>query len=322
MATARETGVGLLALLIACLLLAGCRGGTTSPPSGAPAAGAGTVGTAERPLSMVFVPSVNSEELATSADELAKLLETETGYKFKGSVGSSYSAVVEAMGAGHVDIGWLNPFSYVLAHGKYGVEPLLITTRDGMRSYHGVIITRKDSGINTLQDLKGKKFAFVDPLSTSGTIYPKLAMMSAGIDPDKELGQTLFAGGHDKVVVAVYQKQVDAGAIYGGADRDARDRVQGTIPDVLEKTKVIAKTDPIPNDNVSIRKELPEEMKAKIKAALVKISASDAGRRILGNYDIDGVQPVTDSDYESLRKAAQSLDINLEEAVQPKKKKG
>lgn len=315
MGTAREIGMRLLALPLVVLLLGGCRGGGGT----APADGAAAVGTAERPLTMVFVPSVNSEELATSADELAELLETETGYKVKGDVGSSYSAVVEAMGAGHVDIGWLNPFSYVLAHNKYGVEPLLIATRDGMRSYHGVIFTRTDSGINTLQDLKGKRFAFVDPLSTSGTIYPKLAMMSAGIDPEKDLGQTLFAGGHDKVVVAVYQKQVDAGAVYGGADRDARDRVEGTIPDVLQKTKVIAKTDPIPNDNVSVRKELPEEVKSKLKAALEKISASDAGRRILGNYDIDGVQPVTNADYESLRKAAQSLDIDLEEAVQPKK---
>jgi phosphonate transport system substrate-binding protein len=322
MGSARKIRMRLLTLPLVCLLLAGCRGGgsTTSAPGGsAPTAETEAVGTEQRPLSMVFVPSVNSEELATSADELAKLLETETGYKVKGSVGSNYSAVVTAMGAGQVDIGWLNPFSYVLAHDRYGVEPLLIATRDGMRSYHGVIITRNDSGINSLQDLKGKKFAFVDPLSTSGTIYPKLLMMSAGIDPDKDLRGT-FAGGHDKVVVAVYQKQVDAGALYGGADRDARDRVQSTIPDVLEKTKVIAKTDPIPNDNVSVRKELPEEVKTKLKAALQRISASDAGRRILGNYDIDGVEPVTDADYEPLRKAAQSLDIDLEEAVKPKKK--
>src|SRR5215217_5578275 len=117
------------------MLVAGCRGGgnqTASTSGGqtaeAPAESA-AVGTAERPLQMVFVPSVNAEELATSADELAKLLEGETRYKVKGSVGTSYSAVVEAMGAGHVDIGWLNPFSYVLAHNKYGVEPLLITKR-------------------------------------------------------------------------------------------------------------------------------------------------------------------------------------------------
>jgi phosphonate transport system substrate-binding protein len=318
-------GNRLLALPVALALLAGCRGGGNAPagPSGGPVATGGTteaVGTAARPLTMVFVPSVNSEELAASADQLAKLLETETGYKVKGSVGTSYSAVVEAMGAGHVDIGWLNPFSYVLAHNKYGVEPLLITKRSGSRTYHGVIITRTDSGINALSDLKGKKFAFVDPLSTSGTIYPKLSLMAAGIDPDKDLAQTIFAGGHDKVVIAVYQKQADAGAIYAGKDRDARDRVQGTIPDVLEKTKVIAKTDEIPNDNVSVRKELPADVKTKLKTALQNVMATDAGRRILENYEIDGVESVTDADYDSIRKAALSLNIDLEEAVKPKKK--
>jgi phosphonate transport system substrate-binding protein len=308
----------LLSVSAALLLLAGCRGGGNAPATSTPP-GVEAVGTAEHPLTMVFVPSVNSQELATSADELAKLLETETGYKVKGSVGTSYSAVVEAMGTGHVDLGWLNPFSYVLAHNKYGVEPLLITKRSGSRTYHGVIITRTDSGINNLMDLKGKKFAYVDPLSTSGTIYPQLAMMAAGIDPKKDLGQTIFAGGHDKVVIAVYQKQADAGAIYGGKDRDARDRVQSTIPDVMEKTKVIAKTDPIPNDNVSVRKELPAEVKTKLKTALQKVMATDAGRRILENYEIDGVESVTDADYESIRKAALALNIDLEEAIKPKK---
>jgi phosphonate transport system substrate-binding protein len=240
----------------------------------------------------------------------------------KGSVGTSYSAVVEAIGAGHVDIGWLNPFSYVLAHSKYGVEPLLITMRNGARTYNGLIITRTDSGINTLKDLKGKTFAFVDPLSTSGTIYPKLLMMANGIDPQKDLKQSIFAGGHDKVVIAVYQKQADAGAIYGGGGgggNDARGRVVATIPDVMEKTKIIGTTDAIPNDNVSVRGELPAEMKTKLREALLKIDATDAGKRLLENYDIDGLAPVQDSEYESLRKAAQALDINLEEAIRPKK---
>jgi phosphonate transport system substrate-binding protein len=258
--------------------------------------------------------------LAASADELAKLIEKETGLKVKGSVGSNYSAVVEAMGTGHIDIGWLNPFSYVLAHNRYGVEPLLITTRHGSRSYDGVIITRKDSGINSLKDLKGKKFAFVDPLSTSGTIYPELAMMAAGIDPKKDLGQTIFAGGHDKVVIAVYQKQADAGAIYGGGGSDARARVETTIPDVMDKTKVIAHTDQIPNDNVSVRQELPGDIQSKLKTALLKITGTDDGRRIFETYDIDGLQPVKDTDYDSIRKAAEALDINLEQAIQPKKK--
>jgi phosphonate transport system substrate-binding protein len=207
----------------------------------------------------------------------------------------------------------------VLAHNKYGVEPLLITTRHGSRTYNGEIITRTDSGINTLKDLKGKKFAFVDPLSTSGTIYPQLTMMAAGIDPKKDLGQTIFAGGHDKVVLAVYQKQVDAGAIYGGVS-DARARVESTVPDIMAKTKVIAHTDEIPSDNVSVRHELPTEVKAKLKAALLKIAASDDGKRILENYDIDGLQSVKDSDYDTIRKATEALDINLEQAVQPKKK--
>ena len=78
--------------------------------------------------------------------------------------------------------------------------------------------------------------------------------------------------------------------------------------------------DQIPSDNVSVRQELPAEVKSKLKAALLKIARSDDGRRILENYDIDGLEPVKDSDYDSIRKATEALDINLEQAIQPKKK--
>ena len=104
---------------------------------------------------------------------MAELLNKETGLHFKTSVATSYAAVIEAMGAGKVDIGWLATFSYVLAKDKYDVELLLIVQRFGSPFYRGQIMVRSDSGINSLKDLKGKSFAFVDPASTSGHLYPK-----------------------------------------------------------------------------------------------------------------------------------------------------
>jgi phosphonate transport system substrate-binding protein len=262
---------------------------------------------------MAFVPSVNASELTASGKDLARMMMQRMGMVVDVRVGSSYAAVVAGMGAGTIDVGWLNPLAYVAAHDKFGVRVLLITERDGATTYRGHILARRGGPVKRLADVKGKRFAFVDSLSTSGTLYPKLLMRANGIDPDRDLARVVFAGGHDKVVLAVYNNHVDAGAIYGGETSDARERVQSTVPDVMAKTAIIARTDPIPNDTVSVRKELPAPVTQKVKDALIEIVQSDEGRRkVFELYGINGLKPATDAEYDSVRRAARAANLNLE----------
>ena len=130
-----------------------------------PCALAEPIGTHKNPLRMMFVPSGDAQVIVKGGQEIAELLKKETGLYFKTSVATSYAAVIEAMGAGQVDIGWLATFSYVLAKEKYDVELLLVVQRFGSPFYRGQIMVRTDSGIDALKDLKGKSFAFVDPAS-------------------------------------------------------------------------------------------------------------------------------------------------------------
>jgi len=162
---------------------------------------------------MAVVPSVEQQQLATSGEQLGKMIEKQTGLSIKMSVPTSYAAVVEAMGANQVDVGWLPPFAYVLARQKHGVEVVLKSVRGGSASYNCLVIARADSGIRKVEDLKGKRFAYVDALSTSGCIYPKILLMNNGYDPEKFFRQTIFAGSHDAAIVAVYNRTVDGGAI-------------------------------------------------------------------------------------------------------------
>jgi phosphonate transport system substrate-binding protein len=218
------------------------------------------------------------------------------------------------MGAGTLDVGWLNPLSYVQAHDRFGVEVLLITERDGATTYRGHLLARQGGPVRHVEDLKGKRFAFVDSYSTSGTLYPKLLMRAHGIDPDRDLARTVYAGGHDKVVLAVYHGQADAGAIYGGETSDARERVLRVLPDVMEKTLVIARTDPIPNDTVSVRRGLPQAITTKVKEALLEIVKSDEGRRkVFELYGINGLRPTDDAAYDSVRRALQAAGLDLDE---------
>ncbi len=286
---------------VAMLALLGC--GTKHPAE---------LGTPGNPIKMAMVPSLDTQKLLASGKDLQVLLEKETGYSFDVSVPTSYVAVVEAMDSGKVDVGWLPPLPYVLAHDKYGVDVALITKRNNAIVYQAVILARTDSGLNTMEDLKGKTFAYGDPLSTSGTLYPKHMIRLMGEDPEKFFANTINAGKHDAVVSAIVGKQVDAGAVYGSESSDSREQVLTSIPDVMSITKVIARSEPIPNDTVSVRKGLPTEMVTKIKDALIKIAASEDGRRILRDlYGIDGFEPAQDSDYNPIRDVAREENITL-----------
>ncbi len=291
---------------------------TKAQPTKAPAKKAPEIGTKDHPIRMVFVPSGNTQTILTGAKHLDDLLYKQTGLYFKSSVSTSYAAAIEAMCAGKADVGWLATFAYVLAHDKCGVNVKLITVRYGRSYYRGQIIVRADSGINKIEDLKGKKFAFVDPASTSGFLYPSALFKEHGIDPDKDFSQKMFAGSHNAVVLAVYKGQVDGGATY----EDARSTIAKDFPDVKQKVKAIAYTDKIPNDTVSVRKDLPEDIQKKIADGLLALSKTDEGKKVLKEiYNIGGLVPGKDSAFDPVRRTAKIMGINLEEAIKPKEKK-
>jgi len=283
---------------------------------------------AQTKLVMAFVPSGESQTILQSGNQVAHLLEVASGYRFESFVATSYAGVIEAMGAGRADIGWLNTFSYVIAHQKYGVEVRLVTVRFGLPYYRAEIIAQSASGINSLADLKGKRFAFVDPASTSGYLFPLARLKKAGYDPAKFFGQTVFAGSHNNVVLAVYQGRAEAGAVF----EDARASVQKTLPDVMQKLKVVWKSDPIPNDTVSFRKDLPADVKDRVSTALLRFSQDPVGLEALKSlYEIEALADYQllvskykvkasslDAFYDPVRDVARYAGITLEDLIKPR----
>ncbi len=236
--------------------------------------------------------------------EIAALLEQETGLKIKASVATSYAAVIEAMGAGKGDIGWLPPFSYVLAREKYEVELLYIVAHFGRPFYRGQILVRADSDIKTLADLKGKNFAYVDPASTSGHLYPKTLLMKKGFNPETFFKQSRFAGSHNAVVLSVMKGEVDAGATYEGA----RAAVAKSFPQVYKNLRVLAYTPQIPNDTICARKGLKQSIKEKIREGLLTVSKSAEGAKLMKQaYGISGLMDL-DGMFNSVRDARRWLD--------------
>jgi len=270
------------------------------------------LGSVENPIKMAIVPYEEAERLVADMKPVVERLEKETGYHYDFSVVTSYAALIEGMGANKVDVGWFGPLAYVLAHEKYGANVILVSIEYGQTTYRSEIIARADSGINSLADLEGKRFAYVDAASASGYLYPRAMLAAAGYDPDTFFAKTTFAGSHDSAVVAVYRGDVDAGAVY----EDARGAVEKALPDVMDQVKVVAYSDPIPNDNVAVRKDLPPEMTNKIKQALLDMAADPEGLKVLAKaIGVDGLATAKDSDYDPVRRAAQALKLDLESQV-------
>ncbi len=289
--------VVLMLVAILALVLAGC-------------GGKAKLGTEKNPIVMSFVPSGDTQQIIASGDQLAQMVQDKTGMVIKANVGTDFAAVREAMGADKAHIGWMNTFNYVLAHEKYGVDVALVTVRYGSTSYKGQIIVRADSGIKSLQDLKGKVMCWVDPNSTSGYIVPRIMLKANGIDPDKDFAKTIEAGSHNNVVTQVYNGDCDAGATYV----DARSSVEKDIPDVKEKVIAIATTADIPNDNVSFVKDFPADQRKQIVDALLEISKSEDGKKLLNDiYSIEGLEVADDSFYDAFRAELSKAGINIED---------
>lgn len=298
------------------------------------------VGDPERPFTMYFVPSVDAEGIALSADKITADLETRMAQKIgrpfhiESAVPANYIAVVEAFGTDKADFAALNTFSYILAHDekKYPVEAILSVVRgENEHTYRGEIVTHVDSGITKLEDLAGKKFAFTDPASTAGFIMPAKLLKDRGI----QLGEQVFGQKHDIVVTMVYQRQVDAGACYYSPPRfeiangdtlevvrDARAKVMTQFPDVTEKVKILAFTDEIPNDPWVVRTNLyadPAEQKRVVDAlvsSLLEYAQTAEGKTALDQlYSISGLARANDATYAPLRQALGEAGLDLQKIL-------
>lgn len=266
------------------------------------------LGTRDNPVKIYFTPSVDANSIATNSDHFLKFMEKTTGLYFKSGIPSNYIAVVEAFGSARADIAVMNSFGYLLANTKFGAEAKLKTLRHGKDYYAGAIFVSEKSGIKSLKDLQGKKFAFTDASSTSGYLFP-LKILN---DSNVKLGNTTFAIKHDNVITMVYQGQVDGGAAfysdaYDGQIKDARERVLTQFPDVEKKVKILKITDKIPNDPFVFRKGIPADITKKFIDGLNKYLATPEGKQTFKNiYAVDGVIPATDKDYNSLRAVLKS----------------
>jgi phosphonate transport system substrate-binding protein len=295
----------IIALALPLVILAGCGQSPSSP----------------KVLRVGFVPAEDAQQVIQNAQPLVEILQERLKMEVQPFVATDYTGVVEALRVNKLDIAFLTPASYVLAKNESNVRVALKSERKGSPFYYAAIITRADSGIKKLEDLRGKTFAFGDPLSTSANVFPRKLFHEKGIDPVRDFKQILYSGGHDATVLAVLNGKVDAGATYANSP-DGNDTAWARYlknPDDIKKIHAIAYSEPIPADNLVFAESLDEGLAKQIEEVFLELSRDPKGQKMLRDlYQIDGFVPATDKDYDSVRQAFAIAGIQLKEALKKK----
>ena len=258
-------------------------------------------------LVLAFIPQENPDKLIGDIDAIIDYLEEEMGAPVKGFVAQDHAAAVEALRNGEADISFMGGLPYVLAHAETGAQVILAELYRGKPNYHGRIFVRKDSGIEKVEDLRGRSIAFADPISESGYLYPLEIFVGAGLlkrgqDPHDFFGQVYFAGGYQQAIQAVAEGFVDAAGVSIYA-------LMLLPPDQQSKVRSIALTPPIPSHAVIARKGIDPALRDAFVAAMLKLNRPEHRYLLKHVYGPEGYVRAQPADYERVADLARAYGL-------------
>ncbi|MFZ7092451.1 phosphonate ABC transporter substrate-binding protein [Primorskyibacter sp. 2E233] len=260
----------------------------------------------------------NAQDRMNSYACLQNYAAEELGVEVKLFAPADYNGVIQGLLGGTLDMAWLGASSYAATYlqDPEAVEPVLVKQNlDGSIGYHSIGFARKDSGITSLEDLKGKTFGFGDPNSTSGYLIPSIeipAETGATMDSGDYFGEVKFTGGHEQTIVAVYNGDINGGVTWADAQGNWEDgynsgalrkAVDAGLVDMNELVQ-IWKSKVIPEGPVVLRKSLPDDVKAKMTALVDRLYENDKDCAYgVAAGETLGFQPVTHDTYTSVIEA-------------------
>jgi phosphonate transport system substrate-binding protein len=261
-----------------------------------------------QPLHLVLTPSQKPTDLLTAGEEFGQALGKLYGAPVRVTVASDYAAVIEALRNRTADLAFVHPVGYVLASREAKARIVARNVWHGKSTFTSRIYVRRDSGLKTLEDLRGKTIAFVDPSSSSGYTYPMVLLMQRGLvkdrDPKTFFREVAFAGSHDAAMRALLNGHVDAIASFDMAREQY-------LSDPAEREKIVfvAETPPIPEAGIAARDGMDPAAVARVRAALLQMRGPAYASLLKRMYDIDGFEPAEDRDYDSVRAAVELLGV-------------
>lgn len=258
------------------LAAAGLAAATT--PALAPAAFAQDWKAKYPELVFAIIPAENASGVVERYTPFVTYLAKELGTKVTLRIANDYAALIEGQRAGNIHIGMYGPSSFAraLMTGAKIDAFAIETNLDGTKGYYSVFYVKKDSPYQKVEDLKGKNLGLVDPNSTSGNNVPRFALDKMGIDPEAFFGKVVYTGSHENAIIALSQGTVDMAANWWNDEQESNLlRMARKNMAKADDFRIIFKSQQIVNSPMAYLTELPTDLKAKIKDAVLNLNTRD-----------------------------------------------
>ncbi len=257
---------------------------------------------------IVVVPDKAVFELRRSYWALADYLSRKLELNVQIKILSDYGKVCDAFLEGRADAAFLGSLSYVIIHAKLGVLPLVRPLSEGgFNSHAGCVFARKDSGIKTASDLKGKVLSLVDKATTEGFIFPLYYLKQNGIEDPAEIFSDIYFAGNDYFSCwAVYSGEADIGA----ADKHAFDMLATVYPEFKEQMFILSESYSFPSQGLAVRPDLNPALKEQIKILLLEIDKTKEGKKILQQLEAVRFIETKDEDYKPVYQILKEMNFD------------
>ncbi len=287
-------------LIVLFLLSAGCRQEQAKPAAAQ----------SSRRLLIGLVPEESMFKQFARYEPLARYLSDQTGLEIELTVLPRYENLLSSFVSQNMDAAFFGSLTYVRAHRRLGVQAIARPERqDGISTYHGIIITRRDSGIRSVRDMRGKSFAFASRDTIAGYALPLVYFRKAGVVNYKTyLKETYFTGTHEDVIHDVLDRKADIGA----AKNTEFERLAEQDPRIRETLWVLALSPEMPENTFAVRKDLDPDITRRLSEALLNMHDTMTGRRVLGDFGALRFIACRESDFQPTSEYAREAGLSLD----------
>ncbi len=261
-------------------------------------------------LLLGLVPEMNVFKQVARFEPLGKYLSEKLGREVEFTILSRYGNIVDRLRERKIDGAFLGSFTGALAISQLGDEPLARPVNpDGNSTYCGYIFVRRDSGIQTVEQMRGKNLALVEKATTAGYVFPVAYLKRYGVaDLAAYFHEVVFVGSHDAAIMAVLEGDADVGA----AKNSIFDRLSKENPRLKKELVILATSHPVPSNGLCVRPDLPTEVKQQIKTLLLNLHLGPEGGTVLEKLGALRFAETTKADYQPVFDMAREAGIQME----------
>jgi len=261
------------------------------------------VNSAVVPLRVAVAAVISPQGTVESYTQLLETLQSRLNRPVELVQRRTYLEINDLLEQGQVDVAFVCTSAYIAGHEKFGMELLVAPQVNGETVYYSLLLVPGDSAANDLADLRGKVFAFTDPISLSGRMYPTYLVRQQGSTPEEFFGRIFFTYSHDQAILAVANKVADGAAV----DSLVYEFFLAREATIGQKTRVIHRSPPFGIPPVVVNPALRPQMKLELQNFFLSLHQDLQGQAALRAIGVDRFVPIEDSAYQSVRELLSDL---------------